>query len=65
MQLWPPWKEQTRKFCSRLGPGGSLRRGGWGGVRGAVCAVAAPLCCVGGGEHICRKLQEADEVLIC
>ena len=43
-----------------------LQRAGAGADPAGGClAVAAPLCFMGGREHICWKLQEADEVLIC
>lgn len=52
MQLWPPEKGQTRKFCGRRGVGlkeGEVGVGGVGGVggllswRGRCLAAAAPI----------------------
>lgn len=52
-----PEKDQTRKFCDWR----------WVGVLlpGGCLAVLTLLYLEGGRGHICSKLQEADEVLIC
>lgn len=45
MQLWPPEKAQTRKFCGCKRAGGG---GGWGSLDRGCLAVAALLCPKGG-----------------
>lgn len=56
MQLWP--RERPDQDVLWLEKGGGSHSGG-------CLAVTILLCLKGGRDHICSKLQEADELLIC